>query len=53
MKKLILILLVLFYSHCSFDNKSGIWTNDNKADVKKNNRFKKNGKMNFIKNQIT
>ena len=28
MIKFILILLVLFLNNCSFDNKSGIWTND-------------------------
>ena len=40
MKKFLLILLIFFYSHCSFDNKSGIWTNNSKVDKEKADRFK-------------
>ena len=40
MKKFLLILLIFFYSHCSFDNKSGIWTNNSKVDKEKVDRFK-------------
>ena len=40
MKKLILIIFIFISSHCSFDNKSGIWTNSNKVDLKKIDRFK-------------
>ena len=40
MKKLVLLLLIFFYPHCSFDNKSGIWTNSNKVDSEKSKRFK-------------
>ena len=40
MKKLILILFIFLSSHCSFDNKSGIWENSDTIDVKKENRFK-------------
>ena len=29
MKKLILIIFIFVSSHCSFDNKSGIWKNNN------------------------
>ncbi len=40
MKKYLLIILIFFYSHCSFDNKSGIWTNNSKVDKEKAERFK-------------
>ncbi len=40
MKKFLLILLIFFYSHCSFDNKSGIWTNNSNVDKEKAERFK-------------
>jgi len=40
MKKFILILFIFISSHCSFDNKSGIWQNSDTADLKKDNRFK-------------
>ena len=40
MKKLIFLLLIFSFSHCSFDTKSGIWKNDKVVDQKKANRFK-------------
>ena len=40
MKKLILILFIFLSSHCSFDNKSGIWTSSKKVDQEKSKRFK-------------
>ena len=40
MKKLILIIFIFISSHCSFDNKSGIWKNNNTVDLKKKDRFK-------------
>ena len=40
MKKLILIIFIFVSSHCSFDNKSGIWKNNNTVDLKKTDRFK-------------
>tara|TARA_B100000575_G_C23142154_1_gene665038 strand:- start:3462 stop:4787 length:1326 start_codon:yes stop_codon:yes gene_type:complete len=40
MKKIILFTIILLYSHCSFDNKTGIWENSNSVDKKKINRFK-------------
>ena len=40
MKKLILIIFIFISSHCSFDNKSGIWQNNNTVDLKKTDRFK-------------
>ena len=40
MKKLILIIFIFISSHCSFDNKSGIWKNSNTKDFKKTDRFK-------------
>ena len=40
MKKLILIIFIFVSSHCSFDNKSGIWKNSDTIDVKKTDRFK-------------
>ena len=39
MKKLILILFIFISSHCSFDDKSGIWKNSNTIDSKKKDRF--------------
>ena len=40
MKKLILIIFIFIFSHCSFDNKTGIWKNSNTVDFKKKDRFK-------------
>ncbi len=40
MKKIILLIFIFLYSHCSFDNKTGIWENSNTVDIKKTNRFK-------------
>ena len=40
MKKLILIIFIFLFSNCSFDNKSGIWKNNNKEEKKKIDRFK-------------
>ncbi len=40
MKKLILIIFIFLFSNCSFDNKSGIWKNNNKVEQKKIDRFK-------------
>ena len=40
MRKLILIIFIFVSSHCSFDNKSGIWKNSDTIDVKKTDRFK-------------
>ncbi len=39
MKKLILIIFIFISSHCSFDDKSGIWKNSNTIDSKKKDRF--------------
>ena len=33
------LLAILFLSHCSFDNKTGIWKNSNEVDLSKKNRF--------------
>ena len=40
MKKLILIIFIFIFSHCSFDNKTGIWKNNEEVDSQKINRFK-------------
>ncbi len=40
MKKIILLIIIFLFSHCSFDNKTGIWENSNTVDLKKTNRFK-------------
>ncbi len=40
MKRLILLIFIFSFSHCSFDNKSGIWKNNEAVDQKKVNRFK-------------
>lgn len=34
------LLIVIFFNHCSFDDKSGIWKNDNVTSQKNNNVFK-------------
>ena len=39
MKRLI-IVLSLFLTNCSFDNKTGIWKNNEKMDVSIEDRFK-------------
>ena len=33
------LIAILFLSHCSFDNKTGIWKNSNEVDLSKKNRF--------------
>ena len=33
MKKIILLIFIFLYSHCSFDNKTGIWENSNTVDI--------------------
>ena len=40
MKKIIIFISIILFSHCSFDNKSGIWTNNSKVDKEKVDRFK-------------
>ena len=40
MKKIISIIFVILLSNCSFDNKTGIWNNNDNTTVKKNNKFK-------------
>ena len=40
MKKLFLIIFIFSTTHCSFDNKSGIWKNSNTLDLEKTDRFK-------------
>ena len=43
MKKFLILLLLIFFSNCSFDNKTGIWSNSNvsKKKVDKYKDFKK------------
>ena len=40
MKSLLIILLFIILTNCSFDNKSGIWTGGSVVDTKKDNQFK-------------
>ena len=40
MKKIILLFIALILSNCSFDDKTGIWKNSNRIDIKTENRFK-------------
>ena len=41
MIKFLSFFLIILFSHCSFDKKSGIWTNSNDKNQKKvENRFK-------------
>ncbi len=39
MKKILVLIIIAILSHCSFDNKTGIWQNNTKI-AKKNERFK-------------
>ena len=39
MKKIFVLILILILSHCSFDNKTGIWQNNTKV-ANKNEKFK-------------
>ena len=38
--KFFFIILIIFLPHCSFDNKTGIWENNNKPDKTKESKFK-------------
>ena len=40
MKFLNILILILFLQHCSFDQKSGIWKNENSNTESKKNIFK-------------
>ncbi len=40
MKKITLLIIILLFSHCSFDNKTGIWENSDSNNFKKTDRFK-------------
>ena len=39
MKKIFVFIIILILSHCSFDNKTGIWQNNTKV-ANKNEKFK-------------
>ena len=39
MQRILIIILIILLSHCSFDNKSGIWQNEQNLS-KKDERFK-------------
>ena len=40
MKFFLTLVFLVILSNCSFDNKSGIWQNNNKANSKKDDKFK-------------
>ena len=40
MKIFLITIFVLAFSHCSFDNKTGIWENSNKVLENKQDQFK-------------
>ena len=40
MKIILIILISVLLLNCSFDNKSGIWKNENEIEVEKNERFR-------------
>ena len=42
--KILFLFIILFYS-CSFDNKSGIWKNENSITKDKNDSFKEFKKL--------
>ena len=42
------ILLIIILSSCSFDNKTGIWKNNNEADIKKQDSAKQNPKIDAL-----
>ena len=61
MKLFYVVLIILFYSHCSFDSKTGIWNNEKQATLKEKKIFKDfksisssreqfNKEINFYKN---
>ena len=39
MRLFLLIILILSFSHCSFDNKTGIWTNNQETVKKKEDKL--------------
>ena len=40
MKKIIYTIFVLFLTNCSFDNKTGIWKNNDNVDLEPENKYK-------------
>ena len=40
MKSILVLLALIFFQSCSFDNKSGIWTNENDGFETKDNSYK-------------
>jgi len=45
MKFFFVIVLLILFNNCSFDNKTGIWENENTVDKKENNLFKDFGEI--------
>ena len=39
MNKLLTILLIIILQNCSFDNKTGIWKNENRITIKKDDKY--------------
>ena len=48
MKIFIILITLIFISHCSFDNKSGIWQNNNDAISTKNSQFKEFKSLSYV-----
>ena len=47
MKFFFVILIIIFFQNCSFDNKSGIWKNENSIPIKSNDSLKDFKEVNF------
>ena len=45
MKFFFVIVLLILFNNCSFDNKTGIWENENTVGKKENNLFKDFGEI--------
>ena len=50
MKLFYFIIILFFLNHCSFDNKSGIWENENVSKYNKENIFKEFKKISTSEN---
>ena len=49
MKKIIIFIIILILPHCSFDNRTGIWQNNNQIS-KKSEKFKNFKNLNTQEN---
>ena len=52
MKIFLITIFVFAFSHCSFDNKTGIWKNSNEVLKNKQDQFKNFKKYTLKKNYL-